>query len=60
MIDGRSERSRAIGRCLAAAAVEVSNMSVILKPHVTGFRTVGEMGGVTAAARVAVGEWEWE
>ncbi|KAE8778647.1 putative NADP-dependent oxidoreductase P1 [Hordeum vulgare] len=37
-----------------AAAAEVSNRSVILKRHVTGFPTEDDMEVVTAAARVAV------
>ncbi|XBI88375.1 hypothetical protein VPH35_026345 [Triticum aestivum] len=39
---------------MAAAAVEVSNRSVILKRHVTGFPTEDDMELVTATARVAV------
>ena len=38
---------------MAAAAVEVSNRSVILKRHVTGFPTEADMELVTATARVA-------
>lgn len=39
---------------MAAAAAEVSNRSVILKRHVTGFPTEDDMELVTATARLAV------
>ena len=38
----------------SAAAAEVSNRSVILKRHVTGFPTEDDMELVTATARLAV------